>query len=142
MRKLWIAAAGCWEFGGAWRGLRLAKPADEEDVRDRLGERFTSRGGDQFSAADGGRRSSGRRLARTSFATAAADEKWSLNVSMLTFEKPAKLMAWMIRPRRRMKRKPIREFCSRSCSRASAEQSEHGCAAAGCGECGGQMMWG
>src|SRR2546423_1566377 len=68
-------------------------PADEDDVRDRLGERFTSQGrGISFRPPVGG-----AQIKRTPIGTdivryTAADEKWSLNVSMLSFEKPAKLL--------------------------------------------------
>src|SRR5258706_6842187 len=96
MRKLWIVAVV--RVGGrAWGGGKAGPKAgggDEGDGRDRLGERFTSQGrGISFRPPLGG-----AQIKRTPIGTdivryTAADEKWSLNVSMLTFDKPTKLLS-------------------------------------------------
>ncbi|HEV8292683.1 MAG TPA: hypothetical protein VGP94_12205, partial [Tepidisphaeraceae bacterium] len=97
MRKFWIVALLLLATAAIWAADKAAPKtanADEEDVRDRLGERFTSQGrGISFRPPIGG-----AQIKRTPIGTdivrySAADEKWALNVSMLTFEKPAKLLS-------------------------------------------------
>lgn len=67
---------------------------DDEDVRDRLGERFTSQGrGISFRPPIGGAQIKRTPIGADIVRYSAADEKWSLNVSMLTFDKPAKLLS-------------------------------------------------
>jgi hypothetical protein len=92
MRKLWILllALGMWRM--AWAAP--AKPADQDDVRDRLGERFTSRGrGISFRPPMGGAEAKRTAIGTDIVRYSDADEKWALNVSMMTFEKPTKLVA-------------------------------------------------
>src|SRR6266850_157152 len=97
MRKFWIIALLLLAAGPIWavdKAAPKAAGADEDDVRDRLGERFTSQGrGISFRPPLGG-----AQIKRTPIGTdivryTAADEKWSLNVSMLTFDKPTKLLS-------------------------------------------------
>src|SRR5438093_9095434 len=100
MRRFWIVAlllvmaAPMRAADKAAKAAPKAAGADEDDVRDRLGERFTSRGrGISFRPPIGG-----AQIKRTPIGTdivrySAADEKWSLNVSMLTFEKPMRLIS-------------------------------------------------
>jgi len=97
MKKLWIVALFLPAAGPLWAADKPASkttPADDDDIRSRLGERFTSRGrGISFRPPIGG-----TQMKRTPIGTdivrySGADEKWSLNVSMLTFEKPMRLLA-------------------------------------------------
>ena len=97
MRKLWIVALLLVAASAVWAADKPAPKsasADEDDVRDRLGERFTSQGrGISFRPPIGG-----AQIKRTPIGTeivrySASDEKWSLNVSILTFEKPMRLLS-------------------------------------------------
>jgi hypothetical protein len=97
MKKFWIVALFLLAVSALWAADKPASkstPADEDDIRDRLGERFTSRGrGISFRPPIGG-----AQMKRTPIGTdivrySASDEKWSLNVSMLTFDKPMRLLA-------------------------------------------------
>jgi hypothetical protein len=96
MRNFWMVALLFLAAGPTWAADKAAPKAanaDEDDVRDRLGERFTSKGrGISFRPPLGG-----AQMKRTPIGTdivrySEADEKWSLNVSMLTFQKPTKLL--------------------------------------------------
>src|SRR4051812_26366954 len=104
MRRFWTIALMLLGGGPIWADAPAPSNArtpaskivaDEDDFRDRLGERFTSQGrGISFRPPIGG-----AQMKRTPIGTdivrySAADEKWSLNVSMLTFEKPAKLLSF------------------------------------------------
>src|SRR3954469_8629113 len=96
MRKSFVVALLLLAAGPIWAADKPAPKngAAEDDVRDRLGERFTSKGrGISFRPPVGG-----AQMKRTPIGTdivrySASDEKWSLNVSMLTFDKPAKLLS-------------------------------------------------
>src|SRR5882672_2812851 len=107
MRKLWAvllllpAAGAIWaadkaapDKATADKTAAKAAGADEEDVRDRLGDRFTSRGrGISFRPPVGGVQMKRTPIGADIVRYSAADEKWSLNVSMLTFDKPNKLLS-------------------------------------------------
>src|SRR5687767_15036739 len=75
---------------------KAATPAavEEEDIRDRLGERFTSRGrGISFRPPLGGTEIKKAAIGVEIVRYVGADEKWSLNVSLMTFEKPTRLVS-------------------------------------------------
>ena len=100
MRRIWTVALLLLAAGPIW-GADKAAPlpasktvADEDDVRDRLGERFTSQGrGISFRPPIGGAQIKRTPIGADIVRYTSADEKWSFNVSMLTFEKPAKLLS-------------------------------------------------
>src|SRR6476660_2340400 len=98
MRKFLAVAFLLLMAGPLWAADKAAPvPAsktvagDEDDARDRLGERFTSQGrGISFRPPLGGVQTKRTPIAAEIVRYSAADEKWSLNVSMLNFDKPAK----------------------------------------------------
>src|SRR4051794_30802137 len=102
MRKFWavllllLTATPLWaaEIPASKSAPKPAAATDEEDVRDRLADRFTSLGrGVSFWAAMGGVQMKRTPIGADIVRYSAADEKWSLNVSMLALEKPAKLLS-------------------------------------------------
>src|SRR5436853_731413 len=100
MGKIWTIALLLLAAGPIWAAERAAPApaskkvaADEDDISDRLGERFTSQGrGISFRPPVGGVQTKRTPIGAEIVRYSAADEKWSLNVSMLSFEKPAKLL--------------------------------------------------
>jgi hypothetical protein len=102
MRNTWIVALLLMGAGALWavdepKGKApagKAAAADQDDVRDRLGERFTSRGrGVSFRPPIGGAQIKRTPIGMEIVRYSAADEKWSLNVSMMTFDKPVRLVS-------------------------------------------------
>jgi len=97
MRKLWIVAlllVAASALFAADKPASKTVAADEEDIRDRLGERFTSQGrGISFRPPLGGAQNKRTAIGTEIVRYSASDEKWSLNVSMLTFEKPMRLIS-------------------------------------------------
>jgi hypothetical protein len=102
MRKFWavllllLTATPLWaaEIPASKSAPKPAAATDEEDVRDRLADRFTSLGrGISFRPPMGGVQMKRTPIGADIVRYSAADEKWSLNVSMLALEKPAKLLS-------------------------------------------------